>query len=169
MLNGILSVSIFNHSPKQYIAELKANSQTLQEINEQFRNIATNLQVISFFETMPTSIGLKKMIIVEKDSSTLGYPGEITKPLNANHHDVCKYINQDDSNYKSVRDVLRSMVERFRKKVVRSSDVSTEEDVRKIEALLNICEAPKDDLEYFLDRWIEGSCEWILKNKNFLS
>ena len=55
-------------------------------------------------------------IIVEKDSSTLGYPGEITKPLNADHPDVCKYINQDDSNYKSVRDVLRSMVERFRKK-----------------------------------------------------
>jgi len=63
VLNGILSVSIFNHSPKQYIADLKANSPTLQEINE-FRNIAMNLQIISFFETMPTSIGLKKMVLI---------------------------------------------------------------------------------------------------------
>lgn len=52
-------------------------------------------------------------MIVEKDSSSLGYPGEITKPLNADHHDVCKYVSQEDSNYKSVRDVLRSMVEKF--------------------------------------------------------
>jgi WD40 repeat protein len=52
---------------------------------------------------------------------------------------------------------------------VGGSDVGTEEDARKIEALLNICEAPEDDLEYFLDRWIEGSCEWVLKNKLFQS
>jgi hypothetical protein len=64
VLNVILQISIFNHSPKQYIAELKANSPTLQEISEQFRKIATNLQIISFFETRPTSVGLKKMVLV---------------------------------------------------------------------------------------------------------
>jgi hypothetical protein len=61
-LNRILNVSVFNHSPKQYIAELKNNSVTLEEINEQFRNIAPKLQIISFFETMPTAIGPKKMV-----------------------------------------------------------------------------------------------------------
>ena len=55
-------------------------------------------------------------MIVERDSSKLEFPGEITNPMNADHHDVCKYINQDDSNYKSVRDVLCFMVERFGKK-----------------------------------------------------
>jgi hypothetical protein len=55
-------------------------------------------------------------MIVERDSSTSGYPGEITKPLDADHHDVCKYMNKDDSNYKSIRDVLSSIVERFRNK-----------------------------------------------------
>jgi hypothetical protein len=64
VLNVILQVFIFNRSPKQYIAELKANSPTLQEINEQFGKIATNLQIISFFETRPTSVGLKKMVLV---------------------------------------------------------------------------------------------------------
>lgn len=55
-------------------------------------------------------------MIVEKDSATLGYLREITKPLNADHHEVCKYTNQQDSNYKNVRDVLRFMVERFKSK-----------------------------------------------------
>jgi hypothetical protein len=55
-------------------------------------------------------------MVLEKDSSILGYPGEISKPLNADHHDVCKYISQQDSNYISVRDVLTSLVGRFRKK-----------------------------------------------------
>jgi hypothetical protein len=62
ILNRILTVSVFNHSPKQYIAELKNNSPTLEEINEQFRNIAPKLQIVSFFETKPTAIGPKKMV-----------------------------------------------------------------------------------------------------------
>ena len=49
-------------------------------------------------------------MVLEKDSSILGYPGEISKPLNADHHDVCKYTSQDDSNYVSVRDVLKTLV-----------------------------------------------------------
>jgi indole-3-glycerol phosphate synthase len=62
VLNRILTASVFNHSPKQYIAELKSNSPTLHEINEQFRHVASTLQIVSFFETMPTVIGPKKMV-----------------------------------------------------------------------------------------------------------
>lgn len=49
-------------------------------------------------------------MILEKESSILGYPGEISKSLNADHHDVCKYTSQEDSNYVSVRDALKSLV-----------------------------------------------------------
>ncbi|KFY14348.1 hypothetical protein V492_02683 [Pseudogymnoascus sp. VKM F-4246] len=169
ILNRILQTSIFNHSPKQYISELQSNSPTLLEINDQFRHVATDLQIISFFETATTAIGPKKMMVVEKDSATLGYHGEITKPLNADHHDVCKYINQQDSNYESVRDVLRSMVERFQKKVLGTHDIDTKEYIKTMQKILDIKESPEEDLDYFLDRWMEGSCEWILKNKSFQS
>lgn len=60
-------------------------------------------------------------MIVAKDSATLGYLGEITKPLDADHHQMCKYSNQQDPNYKSVRDVLKSMVERFKFKGIQIS------------------------------------------------
>lgn len=49
-------------------------------------------------------------MILEKDSSILGYPGEISQPLNANHHDVCKYTGRDDPNYVAVRSVLKTLV-----------------------------------------------------------
>jgi len=49
-------------------------------------------------------------MVLEKDSSILGYAGEFSKSLNADHHDVCKYISRQDSNYISVRNVLKSLV-----------------------------------------------------------
>jgi hypothetical protein len=53
-------------------------------------------------------------MILEKDSSILGYPGEISKSMNADHHNVCKYDSPQDSNYIGVRNALKSLVARFR-------------------------------------------------------
>lgn len=53
-------------------------------------------------------------MVLEKDSSVLGYPGEISQPLNADHHDVCKYSSTKDPNYISVRSVLQTMISSFR-------------------------------------------------------
>ena len=53
-------------------------------------------------------------MILEKDSSILGYPGEISKSMNADHHNVCKYDSPEDSNYIDVRNALKSLVSRFR-------------------------------------------------------
>lgn len=62
ILNKILAVSILNHSPKQYIAELKRNSPTLEDLNEQFRHVALSLKIMSFFETLYTSIGPSSIV-----------------------------------------------------------------------------------------------------------
>lgn len=112
-LNRILTVSLFNHSPKQYIGELNRNSSVLHDINEQFKNIAPKLQLASLYETQQTSIGLKKVMVLEKDSSILGYPGEISKPLDADHHNVCKFTSPQDPNYISLRNILKSLSGRF--------------------------------------------------------
>lgn len=49
-------------------------------------------------------------MVLEKDSSVLGYPGEISKPLDADHHGVCKYESLDDPRYITIRNVLKSLV-----------------------------------------------------------
>ena len=62
ILNRILAASIFNHSPKLYIGELKNGSQTIEALNDQFRHLAPRLTILSFYETLPTSVGPKKMV-----------------------------------------------------------------------------------------------------------
>ncbi len=61
-LNRILQVS-FVSSPTQFIAELAAGSQTLQKLNEQFRHVAPKLQIVSFYETRPTTMFKMSQIV----------------------------------------------------------------------------------------------------------
>lgn len=62
MLNRILSVSLSIYSPKTYISELNRNSPALEDINETFRNIAPNLDVYSFYETLETAVGPRRVV-----------------------------------------------------------------------------------------------------------
>lgn len=62
ILNRILAASIFNHSPKLYVSELKNGSQTIEALNDQFRHLAPRLKIFSFYESLPTSVGPKKMV-----------------------------------------------------------------------------------------------------------
>lgn len=170
LLNRILSVSVFNHSAKQYIAEIRQNSPTLQDINEQFRNFAPNLRIFSFFETQQTSVGPKKMMVLEKDSSILGYPDEVSKPLDADHHNVCKYTSQQDPNYVSVRNALKSLLRTVSDSVTGiNPPVANEIDMSKVQHVVAVSGNPEDDYEYFRSRWMPGSCEWIFLRPVFLS
>ena len=63
LLDRILR-SAFVSNSKQYVSELAKNSFTLQKLNEQFRHIAPRLDIVSFYETRSTSIGLKKSRVV---------------------------------------------------------------------------------------------------------
>lgn len=59
-LNKILNVSL--QSSKQYVSDLQKNSSRIIDINDQFRLHADKIQLVSFFETQPTSIGIKKTV-----------------------------------------------------------------------------------------------------------
>lgn len=65
LLDRILRSTIITNS-KQYISELAKNSFTLQKLNEQFRHIAPRLDIVSFYETQATSIGLKRTRVVSR-------------------------------------------------------------------------------------------------------
>ncbi|KAK5453601.1 hypothetical protein LTS15_006787 [Exophiala xenobiotica] len=156
-LNRILSVCI-GLSPKQFVSEIAINSQTLQEINEQFRNLAPSVSIVSFFETLKTSIGLSQVMVLQKDSSILGYPGEISKPLDADHHDVCKYTSQQDPNYISVRNILKYLVERYRSPDLAKVETSSVDGLHEIASAFGPVEGPDDDLMFFANRRMAGSC-----------
>lgn len=115
VLNRVLTASF--QSAKNFISDLNKNSSTLEEINEQFRHIAPRLSIWSFYEMLPTPVGPRRMMVLEKDSAILGYPNEISRPLYADHHGVCKFSSPEDVNYVSVRNALGSLAEEIARDV----------------------------------------------------
>src|SRR5271154_3567559 len=81
-LTNILKVT---YGPKLFVSEIERNSTSIAAINETFRHHAGNLQLWSFYETMPSTIMLFSTMVVDKDSATLGYEQERSALLNANH------------------------------------------------------------------------------------
>lgn len=110
-------------------------------------------------------------MILEKDSSVLGYPGELSKALNADHHGVCKYDSPKDPNYIAVRNVLKSIVS----KIIASNGKSKKEAVsagrrnsHDLKAVLAITDLPSLDYSFFYDQWSPGTSEWILREEAFV-
>ncbi|KFY44177.1 hypothetical protein V494_01601 [Pseudogymnoascus sp. VKM F-4513 (FW-928)] len=167
MLNRILSASVFNHTPKQYINELRENSPTLEEINESFRHHAPSLRIFSFYETLRTPVGIKTAMILTKASSTLGYPGEIIDPIDADHHNVCKFASPNDVSYKKIRAVLHTLISPYSDANSKLNMEDATEEMRHISDMLGISSAPEDDFASLLYVCKEGTCESILSEPLF--
>ena len=90
---------------REYVSDLGRNTGAIQSINEDFRHVARDIQLFSFYETLKTG----NVMIVEKDSAILGYPNEQSQSVDANHRDICKYEKQTDPSYILIRNVLASI------------------------------------------------------------
>ncbi|KAE9379835.1 hypothetical protein N431DRAFT_476914 [Stipitochalara longipes BDJ] len=100
-----------NIPARTFIAEMRPNSAALEELNEKFCHDASNLLIFSFYETRKTEIGtgMSRLLVVGKDSAVLGYQGEISISIDADHHNVIKFANSNDTNYLKVLDSLKSV------------------------------------------------------------
>ncbi|KAK3904931.1 hypothetical protein C8A05DRAFT_42078 [Staphylotrichum tortipilum] len=75
---------------KSYIADLKRNSPALAIINNEFRYVAPDLQLWSFYETLSTQRAGFNKLVVERDSAALGFPHEHIVAMNADHRHVLR-------------------------------------------------------------------------------
>lgn len=57
-------------SSREYIRDIKNNSTSTRLINDDFARYAGNLQIYSFYETLPIVVG--SSLIVGKESAVLG-------------------------------------------------------------------------------------------------
>ena len=109
-------------------------------------------------------------MVLEKDSSVLGYPGETSKALDADHHGVCKYESPQDPNYIIVRNVLKSLVSKIiltdRSKITPRSNRRASQDLK---SMLAITELPDTDYIFYRDQWTPGTSTWVLDNKTYLT
>lgn len=114
----------------------------------------------------------------------MGYRGESTIPLNADHNSITKFDSPQDSNYVSVRNILKSLVTGIRLRgmfhVLPYTNAplmllgrgllpaKARADLEQLETLLSVSGNHKDDLQFFRKRWTAGTCGWILDNPLFL-
>lgn len=100
-------------------------------------------------------------MVVDKSSAILGYSKEISRPLYADHHGVCKYSGPEDPNYVSVRNARGTLAEEIARKVGVSADQALDE-VQLLQGLFSSFAEHDDDLNKYNRLWIEGTCEWML-------
>ncbi len=162
LLNNILKASGVL-SPREYITDLQRNSVSTQTINDEFRHVADQLMLYSFYETFNTSIGLSSFIIVDRDSAIMGYQHERVQLLNANHRNICKYESPTDSNYSTVRNALATAVEELLRGSFQSKSDLARAQMKVVQRFLDVCEGPNHDL----DRQITGTCRWIENKPDF--
>lgn len=60
-LHKLFRVTNINYHTK-YLEDLVPRSQVLQSLNDRFRHVAPNLQIVSFYETLPIAIVMQKMV-----------------------------------------------------------------------------------------------------------
>ncbi|KAI1178951.1 hypothetical protein F4777DRAFT_41545 [Nemania sp. FL0916] len=172
ILNRVLAASFL--SSKNFISDLNKSSPAIEELNEQFRHLAPKLSIWSFYETLATSIGPRKIMVLEKDSSVLGYPAEISRPLQADHHNVCKFSSPTDSGYITVRNAIKSLVTRFRVQKPESPVKSSApqlvlDDSLDIQDLFRNCPSTETDYNAIRSSWVPNTCEWFLEEEEFIS
>ena len=100
-----------SYSSKPFVSELLPDSISITSINDSFRHVADDVQLWSFYETLPSNLILTNAIVVDKASAILGYSRERTALLNADHRGVCKFELPTDPNYKTLRNALTTTVD----------------------------------------------------------
>ncbi|KAL6405034.1 hypothetical protein AUP68_11876 [Ilyonectria robusta] len=106
-------------------------------------------------------------MILEKDSSLLGYPGETSKPLDADHKGVSKYDSPTDPNYVAVKNILKSLICKIIASQSKRLSVSSPRSSFDLKTMLAIPEIPTMDYSFFRDKWTLGTNEWILRDETF--
>ncbi|CAD6587074.1 MAG: hypothetical protein ASARMPRED_002985 [Alectoria sarmentosa] len=164
-----LLTKVLNVSPgaRPFVKDLHRNSLATQSINEEFPQYCQDLRLYSFYETLPMAYGLGKSIVVEKDAAVLGYPNEQSAYLNANHREVCKYADQKDSNYQTVRNALTSAIDKLRASNISIKHEVNNEQRRRLDGCLGVSDAPEDEFMDIDALRLRGSCEWLMRKRSF--
>lgn len=160
LLTRLLTV-LFQTS-RNFIADLITSSPTLEELNELSHHVAPKVSVWSIYETLATPVALKKVMVLDKDSSILEYTKGISRLLDADHHGICKYSNLGDSNYVSVRNALSSLIKLFRIREVATVGTRISEETKDLENYLAVTSRLEEDLSSVQRWWIPSTCDWLL-------
>lgn len=154
---------------RPFVDDLLPQSATLQSINEDFPRYCSNVQLLSFYETRPMSIGGKKVLIVEKASAVLNLPNERRTLLDADHRNCAMFASEDESAFVAVRNALATVVAGQRSASRVHKRGLAEDDQAAVNKFLSVFSQPEDDIMMQDSVRLPGSCEWISENEWYRS
>lgn len=147
---------------RPFVEDLIPQSTALQSINEDFPRVCGKLQILSFFETRPMTIGVSKVLIVEKTSAVMNLPNERRTLLDADHRNAAMYSSANDASFIAVRNALATVVSAQRRSSRLDKQLLLEEDETAISKFLGIYGPPEDDIMNLESTKLPGSCEWLI-------
>ncbi|KIW20491.1 hypothetical protein PV08_01066 [Exophiala spinifera] len=158
---NVINTTTF-HKPVQkgLLTNLSFSSQILADISTAFKEIASDIDIKTFYET---AIMLPlKVPVVERDSAILGLPTEQTIPIAANHREMVRFANINSEKFDPVKFALREVKEG------RPLDVRAARDAFMYLAIeLNVADYDQQ-LMKIPDQY-PGTCEWLPKHASFCS
>ncbi|KAI9772824.1 MAG: hypothetical protein M1840_008706 [Geoglossum simile] len=103
------------------VRELKAGSPTLTELNDKFRHIATDITILSCFESNPTKTAIEKpdgswkregnpVMMVPLDNARLFFPREICIDSYSDHSRIAKLRRSEAGIYPDIKSAIRQAV-----------------------------------------------------------
>ncbi|KAK1720292.1 uncharacterized protein BDZ83DRAFT_630998 [Colletotrichum acutatum] len=144
---------------KEYVKELLPGSNTVRDINEDFRHVCKDLALWSFHEAVPTA----GFYIVDKESAVMGLQGERVEMIHADHRHVCKFHTTTDTNYRMLVDRFKTTIELV------DQDCATRQNtqMKSIARALNVPQSLQNDLLGVSEKCHRGTCQWITQNESF--
>ncbi|AEO55054.1 hypothetical protein MYCTH_2115815 [Thermothelomyces thermophilus ATCC 42464] len=146
---------------RPFVEDLFPQSDVIRALGEDFPEESKDLQLFSFYESRPMTVGLRKMLIVDKASAVMNLPNERQTFLDANHRNVAMYATRADPSYVAVRNALARVIASCRMQA--ESAVPSQEDRRALARFLGVPADPEDDLRNHASAKLPGSCEWLGK------
>ncbi|KAI0191109.1 WD40 repeat-like protein [Astrocystis sublimbata] len=163
-LNSYLSLPL-PIGAKSFVKELMPNSQTVHDINFDFRYSCAHLKLFSFFESKP----MNGIMIVEKQSAIMGLPNEEEQYLAADHRHVCKFDSAQDPNYLIVMRKLKATIEEIQQDYKLKYTQEYREQLVSISKAFENAQRPLPDLyaTQTPSKYHEGSCQWLTRDEKF--
>lgn len=164
VIDDILSTCVAGWRSNSYGGIPEKHLLKMQDTNEKFRDVASYVKIYSFYErSSPRTSTPSKSLLLPQRSATLDHSSETQIPLDGDHTTVTKYSSKAEPNYLRVLGALQTLVQGYQ--VLNSCKRSTmiEEttaQAEEVERLLRGCKAPTDDLSFFSDKRVDGSCAW---------
>ncbi|KAI8947803.1 hypothetical protein F4801DRAFT_559336 [Xylaria longipes] len=151
---------------KSFVKELMPDSQTVHDINYEFRYACAHLKLFSFFESLPTA----GIMIVEKQSAVIGLPNEEEQYLPADHRHLCKFESDQAPGYLIVMRKLKVTVEDVLKDYESQYREGYRAQLSLISKAFDNALRPCSDLytTQAPSKYHNGSCQWLTEDGMFL-